>query len=158
MTAGITLNLSLISFTDDMNASTSYITINSGDTVNDVIDAKVAADNSGDYGNAFENAEVFFDDVANAGDTNAVFFLGNGLQTGPWQAEKAALVAEHNVSVDTYLTDFVIDNTDAGFMNMSAMDDDGTTDLIYSDITDPNDPGYLGFGVAQDALSISDFV
>ncbi len=153
--AGITLNISLISFDGDETVVSPYTIVTAGDDVHAKLDAKVAADNSGDFGSAFDNAGLFFDDVANAGDTNAVFFIGNGNQTNSWVTQKADLVADHGVTVDTYYTDFVLDPTDTGLLNLSAMDDQGTADSVFNDATVP---GSFPFGTLQEALSITDFI
>ena len=153
--AGVTLNVSLISFGDTTGGEGSQFTsIYNAANFDAKLDAKIAADDSGDYGTGFDNANAWFDSVATAGDTNAVFFLGNGLYTDAWNAEFTAMVTDHNVAVDAYLPDAVFSGTaldDLGFI-----DKDGVAEAIYMD--DVALAGTYGVTPGQDALSLDHLI
>lgn len=149
--AGRALNVALVGMSE---VSPSYSLFTSGNDVNQWIDDKITADSSADYGQGFANADVFFDDFASSNDDNIVFFIGNGFQTHAWQAELSNLTADHSAHVDAYLTDLVVDTTNPNYVNLSGMDKDGFVDLVYAD--DPLATG--GFGVAQDMLTLTEYV
>lgn len=153
--AGVTLNVSLITFTDDSAGDTAqfYDIVDNG-SFTSVLDTKIANDTSGDFGIGFDNANAWFDTVAGVGDTNAVFVIGNGFGTDPYLTEHANLLADHGVIMDSFLPDVVFSGT--AYANMGAIDKDGVTDLVFHD--DPANEALYGGPAGVNALTLDHLI
>lgn len=148
--AGATLNLSFISFE---NGATQYWTVGADGTFEDILAIK-ADENSPDYGNGFTNAHAWFDSVSSPTDTNAVFFIGDGLSSDPFDTERDALINDHNVEIDAFLPDAVFAGT--GLDALNGMDSDGAQSIFVEDTATADAFGGAAAGVvaATDALSL----
>ena len=153
--ANVTLNVALITFDETVGGEgAQYVTVNNAANFDAQLDAKIAGDNSGDYGQGFTNADTWFDTVAGTGDTNAMFFLANGFSTDPWLTEFNAMKTDHNVVVDSYLPDAVFSG--AAYAELNTMDKDGVTDSIFFD--DPALAATYSLTAGQDALSLDPLI
>ncbi len=154
-TAGVALNISLVSFDDTaVGEGSQFYSVPNQTSFDALLDAKVTADNSSDYGAGFENASAWFDSVASVGDTNAVFVIGNGFGSDPYVAEHAALLADHDVIMDSYLPDVVFSGT--AYSGMGAIDKDGVTDLVFHN--DPLNEALYGGPAGVNALSLDHLI
>ena len=152
--AGVTLNISLISFGGDGSGTgPQFWEVNNEASWDGQLEAKVSADSSGDHGVGFDNANAWFDTVTTADSTNAVFVISDGFSTDAWEGARDTLVAEHDVAIDTYFPDFDT-GTASGVANLDAMDKDGFADQIFTD-----DVG-VSFGgpTALDALDLNNII
>ena len=153
--AGYTLNLSLISFDGAATGEAGqYYSVADAASANAQLDAKIFADNSGDYSAGFANANAWFDTVENATSTNVVFFVGNGFSTAPFQTEYDALLADHNVIIDAYLPD--ADFSGTGSDTIAAIDRSGVVEEIFID--DEALAASFGVPAGQNALSLDEFL
>lgn len=149
--AGYTLNVSLVSFDGAaVGEGGQFYTVPDQASFGSLLDTKVANDNSGDYGAGFDNANAWFDTVANVGDTNAVFVIGNGFGTDPYVTEHANLLTDHNVIMDSFLPDVVFSGT--AYNGMGQIDKDGVTELVYHNDV-PNE-GLYGSPAGVNALTL----
>lgn len=145
--AGATLNVSFVTF-DNTGGPGAY----------DVADASgfptqfanKLTDNSADFGAGFANADAWFDTVETATSTNALFFIGDGFSSDPWDTDYAAMMTDHNVIVDAFVPDVVYNGT--GFDALSTMDKDGFADSIF--VEDTATANLYGVTAGVDALSL----
>ena len=155
--AGVTLNLSLVSFANTaVGEGAQWVTVNNAASAATALADRLAIDSSSSIGTGFDNANAWFDTVATAGDTNAVYVLGNGFAGDAWATNLSNLQADHGVSVDAWLPDLDAFQTTAGFAALSAMDDDPTATMIYID--DQALATAFGETAGQDALSLDDLI
>ncbi len=155
---GVTLNVSLISF-DATNPGTGegedYWSVSNAAQWDGQLAAKVAADDSSDYGEGFANANAWFDTVATATSTNAVFVIGDGFTTGDWVQDRADLIADHGAEIDAYFPD--LDVGSAGGVNaLNLMDQDGAAEQVFTD--DAGLAGSLGVQTALEVLDLNNLI
>lgn len=133
--AGVTLNVSLISFGSNGTGDATgpqYWDVANAASWDAQLDAKVTTDDSSDYGNGFDNANAWFDTVSTATSTNAVFVIGDGFSTHGFDTQRDALIADHGVEIDAYFPD--LDLASSGGVNaLTLMDTDGVADQVFTD-------------------------
>jgi len=145
--AGVTLNVSLISFG---SVGPQSWDVNNAASWDGQLQAKVSADDSADYGQGFDNANAWFDTVSTPTATNAVFVIGDGFSTGGFATQAADLVADHGVHIDAYFPDF--DLGSAGGVNaLGLMDSDGVAEQVFTD-----DAAFADFAGSVSALDVLD--
>lgn len=143
--AGATLNISLISFA---SSGPQYWTVLDDGTFETMLDVK-AADNSPDYGTGFDNANAWFDTVSTGTETNAAFFIGDGFSSDPFDTELNALVADHNVDIQSYIPDVVFSGPQLAAMDL--IDTDGSSSIFVEDTATA---ALYGVTAGVDALSL----
>ena len=154
--AGVTLNVSLISFDQTgLGEGGSYFSFDSEAAYSGQLAAKVAADDSADHGQGFENADAWFDTVSTTTSTNAVWVISDGFTSGPWVDQHAQVQTDHNALIDTYFPDLDIGSA-AGVAALNLMDDDGFADQVFTD--DAVLASSIGSQSALDILSITDII
>ena len=155
--AGVTLNLSLVSFANTgTGEGAQWVTVNNAATSGAALDARVAIDTNPTISTGFDNANAWFDTVATAGDTNAVFVIGNGFASDSWNGALTSLQTDHSVVVDAYLPDIDVTSATPAFTELSNMDQSGTVDMIFLD--DPALAASFGTVAGQDALSLDPLI
>jgi len=155
---GVTLNVSLISFGGNGSGDGTgpkYWEVNTAASWAGQLEAKVSADDSADYGNGFDNANAWFDTVATATSTNAVFVIGDGFSTGGFDTQRADLIADHNAEIDAYFPDLDVASA-GGVTALNLMDTDGVADQVFTD--DPGLAGSLGVATALDVLDLNNYL